>query len=722
MFTLNKRKRKKHPVSLSLLCLIAQAGFSNVQRARTLNHAIEYSMKKTTRLIFLFASASLFAQTPPCWFDTYQRQNQSAIQNAERIIWDVLQNSGTGSRASHGVKIIPVVVHVIHNGGVENISDAQIQSQIDVLNEDFRKMAGTNGDGNGVDTEIEFCLAKISPDGHCTNGIVRVQSALTNHLPYQRNLLKELSFWDNTRYLNIYVIKSIGGGSGTAGYSSYPGGSPDADGIVVRHNYFGRTETASATLGRTTTHEISHWFGLYHTFNNGCGTDTCTDGDYICDTPPAANPNYGCPVVNSCSNDFPDVNDQVANYCDYSDDDCKNMFTAGQKARMDATLNTFRTLIWSASNLTATGCDSNYIAPSVCPPVADFTALTNNICVGSSITFYNRSLNNPASFIWNFPGGTPASSSALNPSVAYSSTGTFDVMLIASDSTGNDTLALPGYVTVTTPVAGMPATWGDDFENGNFPTNSLMVDNPDSGITWERTTDAAFEGIASARIQNLINTNYGQTDALLLPRIDFTALAMPLKLGFKWAYARSDANYSDELIVLVSDDCGTTWAQKFYRTGNALASGPTQTTLFIPDSTQWKTASIDLSSYSVSDHVDIKIVNVTDGGNALYIDSLKLGDFDFSALPSPVNEIEELPSVILFPNPAQNTLTISITGKERQSISEIKVINLVGGKLLQLSNLNVTEATINTSQLPTGMYLISIKSNGNYSQLKFIRQ
>lgn len=681
-------------------------------------------MKQTLFLALLLATINLQAQqTPPCWFDTYQRQNQSFIQKAETLIRNGVEASDNSSRASHNIKIIPVVVHVIHNGGVENISDAQIQSQIEVMNEDFRKKSGTNGDGSGVDTEIEFCLAKLSPDGHCTNGIVRVQSSLTNHLTYQRSMLKQLSYWDNTRYLNMYVVKSINGGSGIAGYSSFPGGPPDEDGIVVRYNYFGDTGTiAAGTNGRTTTHEISHWFGLYHTFNNGCGNDTCTDGDYVCDTPPAANPNYGCPTVNSCSNDFPDVNDQIANYCDYSDDACKNMFTAGQKNRMHSTLNTIRTLIWDAANITATGCDSNFVANPLCPPKANFVALTTSICTGGTISFFSNSLNSPSSYNWSFPGGSPSSSTAPSPSVSYSSTGNYDVELIVSNANGSDTLFMPGYVSVTTPVAGMPNTWGDNFENANFPANGLTVDNPDNGITWERTTDAAREGFASARIQNLINTNYGQSDALLLPRIDFTALPTPVKLAFRWAYARSDANYSDELIVLVSGDCGNTWTQKFYRTGNSLVTGPTQTTLFIPDTTQWKLANIDLTTYSASDHVDIKIVNVTDGGNALYIDSLKLGDFDFNTLPSSVNDLKQENNFLLFPNPSQTTLTVKIANANNQNISEVEITNLLAEKILQLKNLNTTETTINTTQLPNGMYLISVKSGSNYTQLKFIKQ
>ena len=225
-------------------------------------------MKKlySTAITLLITGFYLNAQkNVPCYFDNYQRQNKIELQNSENVISKAIQHASVYKRSLIGtVKLIPVVVHVIHNGGVENISDAQIQSQIDVLNEDYRKMVGTSGDGSGVDTEVEFCLAKLTPDGRCTNGIVRIQSTLTNHLTYQRAQLKNLSYWDNTRYLNMYVVKTINGGSGIAGYSSFPGGPPDEDGIVVLYNYFGRIGTVAAgSTGRTCSHELGHWFGLY---------------------------------------------------------------------------------------------------------------------------------------------------------------------------------------------------------------------------------------------------------------------------------------------------------------------------------------------------------------------------------------------------------------------------------------------------------------------------
>ncbi len=585
-------------------------------------------IKLFTSIILLFFCFSSIAQNlnEPCYFDKYQRLHKVAINKSEVEIKKEIEKSKLQKATLPSVKIIPVVVHVVHDGGTNNISDAQIQSQIDVLNEDFRKIIGTNGYGNGVDTEIEFCLAKKDPQGKCTNGIVRIKSPLSNHQTHQRSQLKLLSYWDNLRYLNIYVVKNINNGSGTLGYSSFPGGPPDEDGIVVRHDYFGKTGTASTTLGRTTTHEVGHWFGLYHTFNGGCGADTCADGDYVCDTPPAANPNFGCPTINSCSIDVPNVNDQIQNYLDYSNDNCKNMFTNGQAQRMQATLASFRIDIWQTWNIDSTGCSAGFVNNN-CNVIADFVTLNPNICVGNSITFYNKSQNNPTTYQWFFQGGVPATSAVANPTVTYSSIGNFQVKLIATNSIGVDSLILNNYINVTTPPIGQSLPYFEGFEAYSFPANGITIDNPDGGITWERDTVAiAYQGTASAKINNLININYGQSDAMILPRFDFTSFVGIPYLNFKWAYAKSDPNYSDELIVLVSKDCGVTWTQVFYRTGSTMITGTTQTTPYIPDAnTTWKIANISLATYTTYPNVLIKIVNVTDGGNNLYIDNINLG-------------------------------------------------------------------------------------------------
>jgi len=670
-------------------------------------------MKKTILFLSVFATCSnLLGQSlnEPCYFDKYQRQNQLKVNEAEKIIREEISKSKLYQKVmTSPVKIIPVVVHVIHDGGTNNISDAQIQSQIDVLNEDFRKITGTNGDGNGVDTEIQFCLAKKTPDGKCTNGIVRILSTLSNHQTYQRSMLKQLTYWDNTRYLNMYVVKSINGSSGILGYSSFPGGPPDEDGIVVRHNYFGKIGTAAASIGRTTTHEIGHWFGLYHTFNGGCGVDTCADGDYVCDTPPAANPNFGCPTINSCSIDFPDVNDQIQNYLDYSDDNCKDMFTMGQKTRMHAALNTIRTLIWSDTNLVFTGCDSGYVS-APCNIVADFTANSQTICINNQILFTNKTLNGATSYQWYFTGGTPATSTSTNPTVMYNALGTYSVKLVAYGGIGADSIEFTNYITVTTPPLGQALPYFEGFESSTFPSNDITIDNPDGGITWERDTIAVkYSGIAAAKINNLINTNYGQSDALLLPSFDFTTYTATPYLFFKWAYAKSDPSYSDELIVLVSKDCGVNWAQVFYRTGTNLVTGPTQTTPYIPDSTTvWKTANISLSTYSTYSNVKIKIVNVTDGGNNLYIDHINLGSNIIG-----IGEIKsQISDVIVYPNPTNGDFSIEYTVLKSTDVS-IVITDVLGKEIYtstsKLQSVGLHKQEIN-SELKNGIYNVSIKT------------
>lgn len=671
-------------------------------------------MKKIIAILSLLIGSFIQAQNvDPCYFDKYQRTHANIISIAEAQIQSALSGAAQKLQFSNpNLRVIPVVVHVIHDGGTSNISDAQIQTQIDVLNEDFRRKVGTNGFGAGVDTDIEFCLAKKDPQGKCTNGIVRINSPLSNHQTYQRTLLKNLSFWDNNRYLNIYVVKNINNGNGTLGYSSFPSGPADEDGIVVKHNYFGKIGTASTTLGRTTTHEAGHWFGLYHTFNNGCGTDTCTGGDMVCDTPPVVNPNFGCPgVVNSCTIDSKP--DQTFNYMDYTNDNCKNIFSAGQKLRMQSTLTSIRDTIWQPWNLDSTGCDSGYIS-SNCKVIADFVTLTPTICVGNTIIFYNKSQNNPTSYQWFFQGGTPSVSAVANPTVTYSSLGSFKVRLITSNLYGTDSLILNNYIVVTTPPVGQALPYTQNFEGFSFPPNGMSIDNPDGGTTWQRDTIAvAYQGIASAKINNLINTNYGQSDALILPRFNFTGFSGVPYLSFRWAYAKSDVNYSDEMLVLVSNNCGVTWSQVFYTTGTSMTTGPTQTTPYIPAAnTVWKLANISLVSYTASSNVQIKIVNVTDGGNNLYIDNINL-----NAITTNIEDaVSGSSQVSVFPNPASDYLDLEYE-LLKSGLLSYEIIDVMGRKISSM-NLGIQSAgkhntTINVEPLMSGIYFIKVNINQN---------
>jgi hypothetical protein len=233
---------------------------------------------------------------------------------------------------------IPVVVHVVYNTSAQNVSDAQIQSQLDVLNKDFRKL---NTDLNLVpstftslvaDAEINFCLANRDPSGNPTTGILRVQTGQTSFST--NDGVKYASSggstaWPANQYLNIWVCNMSGG---ILGYAQFPGGASATDGVVIGYTCFGTMGTAQAPFnkGRTATHEVGHWLNLRHIWGDAtCGSDLVTD------TPVHNTSNYGCPShprSNSCGTSA----EMFMNYMDYVDDACMQMFSNGQKSRMRA--------------------------------------------------------------------------------------------------------------------------------------------------------------------------------------------------------------------------------------------------------------------------------------------------------------------------------------------------------------------------------------------------
>ena len=564
-------------------------------------------------------------------------------------------------RSSTDTLWIPLVVHIIHEGGEENISNEQIHSQIRILNEDFGKIAGSMGEGEGVDTHIRFRLASRNPDGKCTDGIVRISSYLAQHQSNQRRLLTQLSAWDPERYLNIYVVGSIG--NGVLGYAAFPGGPAEENGVVVVHNAFGKGGSTRAPyhLGRTLTHEVGHWLGLFHTFQGGCGIDPCTDGDRVCDTPPSASPSRECLNRNSCNNDQPDLNDQVDNYMDYTSDACKSRFTQGQTDRMRGVIDVFRSTIVSDTNLEFTGLNRPIQPMANCPTIADFVSLNTDLCVGHWLRYVNRSLNSADSFSWYFEGGIPETSSEESPFIIYISPGIYDVTLVASKNGLKDSLTLENYIQVREPEVGTPLYLEEGFESASLFTQGLSRYNPDNGIRWEIDSVAAASGRYSVKINNLINTNYGTTDELILPLLNLTS-AHPdssIFLAFQWAYAQSDPIFSDDLLVQISTDCGLKFDKLFAGRAESLATAPAQSSPFIPDSTQWKSIQIDLSAYRGADAAEIKFVNVTDGGNNLYLDNIYVGDGRRSIVG--LNTLDERVNLKVFPNPASEQMYIQFS-------------------------------------------------------------
>jgi hypothetical protein len=271
-------------------------------------------------------------------------QLEERMQQIEQFTSDILAN-GAAERSVDGIITIPVVVHVIWNINQpqQNISDAQIQSQIDVLNEDLRRL---NADASetlpefqdvAADLEIEFCLASVDPAGNPTTGIERKSSTRSSWgtgSAMKRSGQGGFDAWPRDSYLNMWSC-NIGGG--ILGFATFPGGNAADDGVVVSPQYFGSRDydtnndfylSSPFDLGRTMTHEVGHWANLRHIWGDG----PCSIDDFVDDTPRSDNSNYGCPLNHfSCSN-----KDMVQNYMDYTDDGCMNIFTEGQKARARA--------------------------------------------------------------------------------------------------------------------------------------------------------------------------------------------------------------------------------------------------------------------------------------------------------------------------------------------------------------------------------------------------
>jgi len=294
---------------------------------------------------------------------------------------------------------IPVVVHVVWNTAAENVSDAQVNSQIAVLNEDFRRLnadaVNTLAQFQGVaaDTEIQFCLATRDPNGQPTTGILRVQTSQTSFAATTASAVKYTAqggsnAWPASSYLNMWVCDIT---SGILGFATFPGGSAANDGVVIDYAYFGRNGSAVPPfhLGRTATHEVGHWLNLIHIWGDGpCGVD-----DLVADTPDDDAANYGCPLsAAACTGTA-----MVQNYMDYTDDSCMNIFTQGQRVRMRAV---FATGGPRAAILLSQGCGPVTPAPTVTACVPN----TGSTAGGTSVTITGTGFTTTAATTVKFGG------------------------------------------------------------------------------------------------------------------------------------------------------------------------------------------------------------------------------------------------------------------------------------------------------------------------------
>jgi len=364
----------------------------------------------------------------------------------ERQLYQLNQIGNRPSTRS-ATQPIPVVVHIVHQNGAENISDQQVFNALRDLNEAFENV-GIYDSSTGVDVGIEFCLAARDVDNNSSDGINRIESSLTSVIAETQDLaLKDLLRWNPRDYLNIWVVREISStsaGAGVLGYATLPSAHGFAkDGIVVEASYFGSTQDRSKVL----VHEAGHYLGLYHTFEGGCRNENCqTDGDRVCDTPPdhsTAPVDCGA-AINTCTTDendassnnpfrsvalggLGDQNDMYINYMDYGHLPCYSAFTEGQKTRMTDALCTAR-----KSLLESYGC----LAPC---PLAAFEASFNTapaspVPAGEPVSFTNTS--DPAD-VYRWSVDQQEIATTLNTTHTFEEEGMHTVSLEIRDTINN---------------------------------------------------------------------------------------------------------------------------------------------------------------------------------------------------------------------------------------------------------------------------------------------
>jgi hypothetical protein len=625
-------------------------------------------MRKLFFAITLFFVSVIFVSAQnfiPCATD--QNYQQATIKNPELLKLEKIANEQARLQTpllnfnkKSAIKIIPVVFHVIHQNGVENISQAQIMDEIRIMNEDYRKKVGTNGGTNtdaiAADMEIEFRLAQYDPNGNKHDGINRIYSTLTENAD---DNTKALSYWNSSRYFNIWVVKSIKNNTGQTGvtvlgYAQFPyqqPSQPTTDGIIVCYNQLGIIGSGMATQsGRTLTHEAGHWLGLYHPFqpdggqSTGCGTSTITSsncnatGDQVCDTPPVSTSTSGCPTTqNSCHNDSPDLNDLVKDYMDYADGNCMNIFTTGQKNRVYAISfagSNYRGTISSTSNLNTTGIDA----------------------------------------------------------------------------TGN-------YTTVTASTKKAPYSYG--FENAaSLTSDGWIINNfntPANG--WQSNTAVSQNGASSIYMRNFTNNvvMVNSRDGFQSPEIDLTTVANPY-VNFYYAYSQKNTANTDIFNLTITNNFGMYDTSIFYRVGGSgLETTPNSpvATEFFPTASEWKQLSINLSAYKNFTHARFRFELINRRGNNIYVDN-------FSVTNGSVLGINELvKSEIKFnvqPNPMNEDATISFELKQNQRV-KIILFDMMGREVTIAEDAQLTagshQININKNNLKSGVYFIRFESGEN---------
>lgn len=705
------------------------------------------TLKALTMSLGLLLTTGAIAQTGThCGYDElhqyYLDNDPGYPARLQAIETAIQQNQLNGTNKSRALVTIPVVVHVVHNGeaiGVGgNITEAQILSQFEVLNEDYRFLNVDAALIPGVfqtfatDMGFEFCLAIRDPDGNPFNGIERInggQSSWT--MSDVETNLKPVTIWDPTKYLNIWTLQLGGANAGTLGYSSKPGQDPTTDGVVVQYRNFGNTGNVVSPFnkGRTATHEIGHFLGLDHLWGTGApNVSSCGDDDGVADTPNQSKANYSCPSfpVVSCSNG--PNGDMFMNYMDYVNDACMFMFTAGQKAKVDNLLTTYRSSLASSTACTPYMLDAAlvsliYPTSTVCQNTFKPVILVRN---SGSQTITNLLVNmviDQSNFHQQQWFGSLATgeSAYITINAITLADGIHEMnVYISNPNNGVDQLPANDSKDINITVANQTNIFAlslpvvEGFESPNFPPTLWEVASVGgSSGAWVLSTEGAFGTSANGvKVDFFTSNTANQKQALITPVFEVLT-GQSAALSFSYAYARKDSLTNDSLNVYYSLDCGSSWIPFWSRNGIHLqTTATTSPGLFVPASTDWeRVAGINLPQLQGQGRVQFKFEAVSNNGNNIYLDDINIENWTVGIVEQQLSG-----SFLIYPNPAKRNITLStsnIVGDAMLGIYDVQ------GKLLLQRSINSIEhiTILDLSSLGSGLYIVKLSNaNGEHYQ------
>lgn len=676
---------------------------------------ISFLPRFVVTLLFLGATQLALSQVTnaPCYTSELQEAWFQKNPEKRRLFDEARSRSLAASEhlrpSAAGIYTIPVVFHILHTGGNENISDAQVIDQVNILTRDFNKLNADTVNAHPAfksiigNPQIVFELAKRDPNGNCTNGIIRHWDNNTH--AWDGNFSDYLYSWPSNQYLNVYVVKTIT--FNAAGYTYLPasGVPPAVDCIVMLSSYVGSIGTSNVSLSRVLTHECGHWLDLEHTWGwNAVGT-VCGD-DGVSDTPITKGFTSCTPQAQICTSG---IFENVQNYMDYSY--CCLMFTAGQAARMQSAMTNpgyGRDGLSTSQNLLQTGITN---PGSNCQTQLELKAVPGaTICTGKPLAVKCFTWNaNPQSYQWSASApAVIAAPGSQSTTIVFSSPGTVTVSCIVNSAGGSVQKSV--VVTVVNGLTDITTNTTEQFNNGGVALPALWsIDNPTTpSETWLISPINGVNGSGCVCAPGEIFSP-GTEEFLISPSYDFKNYP-GATFGFKYAYAKAAVTHADVFKVQASADCGNTWTDVWVpgMTFLSQGSGGVSSTLFQPNANQWKYYEVsqhpNFMPFLNEDNVRFRFYFKEDPsgnqpGNRFYLDDITY------TRPVGISELALSEGLTIYPNPNAGSFVVKLSHSPQPGA--LVLITDIAGRVVYSADFDKPAVEIN-EDLASGIYFVKV--------------